>query len=236
MEERNLDKAIDIVTRLINGETIGKTAEVSLYEEYSTNAQVYELVHRMLQRMNIQLYEYHDSLYITAGENNQTFGFTNSDMRKELGLKVNRELYLCYFIIYQIIICFYSDSAGYNFTEYIRIEDVIEAVDTSLSHIIDKLEILVENPVEENSFKTIAMLWNDLPAATEESIRAAKNSKAGYVKLVLNFMVSQQLMAESEERYYLREKAKALIEHYFEDNKGRLYEIMKGEEKEDAPY
>lgn len=236
MEEKNLDKAIDILTKLMNGEAVGKSSDVALYEAYSTNAEVYDLVHRMLGGMNIQLYEYHDSLYITPGDNNQVFGFTNGDLRKELGLKVNRELYLCYFIIYQIITCFYSDSAGYNFTEYVRIEDVLEAVDTSLSHIIDKLEILVQNETEENSFKTIAMVWNDLPAATEESVRAAKNSKAGYIKLVLNFLVSQQLMAESEERYYLKEKAKALIEHYFEDSKGRLYQIIKGEEIEDAAY
>ncbi|MDE6314673.1 MAG: hypothetical protein K2M46_13840 [Lachnospiraceae bacterium] len=236
MEERNLDKAIDILTKLMNGEEVGKSFDAALYESYSTNAEVYELVHRILRRMNIQLYEYHDSLYVTAGENNQVFGFTNGDLRKELGLKVNRELYMCYFIIYQIITCFYKDSAGYNFTEYIRIEDVITAVDASLSHIIDNLEILAENETEEHSFKTIALMWNELPAATEEAVRAAKNSKAGYVKLVFNFLVTQQLMAESQERYYLKEKAKAFIEHYFEDNKGRLYQIIKGEEQEDATY
>ena len=96
MEERNLDKAIDILTRLLNGEEVGRnSANVSLYEEYSTNAQVYDLVNRMLSRMNVKLYEYNYSLYITAGDNNQVFGFTNADLRKELGLKVNRELYLC---------------------------------------------------------------------------------------------------------------------------------------------
>lgn len=238
MEERNLDKAIDILTRLLNGEEVGKnsSANVSLYEEYSTNAQVYDLVNRMLNRMNIKIYEYNYCLYITADDNNLVFGFSNADLRKELGLKVNRELYLCYFIIYQIITCFYTDSTGYNFTEYVKIEDIMEAVDYSLKHIIDNIEILTNNEMEENSFQTLAVMWNDLPAATEESIRAVKNSKAGYIKLVLNFMITQKLMAQSEERYYLKDRARALIENYFEESKGRLYEIIQGKEKKDAAY
>lgn len=238
MEERNLDKAVDILTKLMNGEEIGKNSQtnVALYEEYSTNAEVYDILNRMLTGMNIKLYEYNDSLYITAGDNNEIFGFTNKDIRNELGLKVNRELYLCYFIMYQIITCFYSDSSGYNFTEYVKIEDVMAAVDASLKHIIDNIEILANNEGEENSFQTIAILWNDLPAATEENIRATKNSKAGYIKLTLNFLISQKLMAQAEERYYLKDRGKALIENYFEENKGRLYEILQGEEKENATY
>ena len=117
-----------------------------------------------------------------------------------------------------------------------KIEDIMEAVDYSLKHIIDNLEILTNNETEENSFKTLALMWNDLPAATEESIRAVKNSKAGYIKLVLNFLISQKLMAQSEERYYLKDRARALIENYFEESKGRLYEIIQGKEKEDAAY
>lgn len=228
MDERNLEKAMDIITMLLGGEDVGKNDESSrkLYEEYSNNPQIYDCVHKMLKRMNLVLYEYNDGLYITAGDHNPVFGYSNADIRKELGLKVNRELYLCYFIVYQIISCFYSDTSGYNFTEYIKIERIIAMVDDALGHIISNLEIFVENKTEEHSFESIALVWNELPTATEETVRAAKNSKAGYVKLVLNFLVEQKLMAQSEERYYLKDRGKALIENYFEENKGRLYQIM----------
>ncbi len=53
---------------------------------------------------------------------------------------------------------------------------------------------------------------------------------------MLNFLISQKLMAQSEERYYLKDRARALIENYFEESKGRLYEIIQGKEKEDAAY
>ncbi len=228
MDEKNLEKAMDIVTMLIGGEEVGKNIQSSraLYEEYSSNPQIYDYVHKMLKKMNIVLYEYKDCLYITAGDHNHVFGYSNADIRKELGLKVNRELYLCYFIIYQIISCFYSDTSGYNFTEYVKIEGIVAKVDEALEHIIENLEIFVENRTEEHSFESIALVWNELPVATEETVRAAKNSKAGYVKLVLNFLIEQKIMSQSEERYYLMNRGKALIENYFEENKGRLYQIM----------
>ena len=37
----------------------------------------------------------------------------------------------------------------------------MEAVDYSLKHIIDNLEILTNNETEENSFKTLALMWSD---------------------------------------------------------------------------
>ena len=59
--------------------------------------------------------------------------------------------------------------------------------------------------------------------------RASRGSKSGFVKLVFNFLLNQELMLENEGRYYPKDKFKALIENYYDDYKGRIYEIMKGE-------
>ena len=46
MENRNLDKALDIVSKLIMGEQISESKDNSqLYQEYNTNAEVYDIVH-----------------------------------------------------------------------------------------------------------------------------------------------------------------------------------------------
>ena len=94
-----------------------------------------------------------------------------------------------------------------------------------------------KDDVEAGSFKEIALVWEDMPVVTGEdtSVRASRGSKAGFVKLVLNFLTSEGLMLESEGRYYPKDKFKALIENYFESYKGRLYEILRGD-KEDAAH
>lgn len=235
MDERSLDKALEIAGKLIQGEEVGQNSYPGLYEDYSSNPEVYDIVQALLKKLNLSMYEYQNTLYVTAGENNRVFGYSNEELKRALGIRLNRELYLCYFIMYIMITKFYNDSGSYNYTEYIKISDVVESVDVALSGIIRSLGVLVNNESEEASFKAIALTWADLPVAgREETIRAVKTTKAGFVKLVINFMVSQGLLSEAQERYYPRNRFKALAENYFRDNKGRLFEIMSQKTEEEA--
>lgn len=241
MEERDLNKALEIVSKLLMGEEVNRSSRVnlSLYEAYCSESGVCDCVHKILKQLNLSLYEYQDGLYVTAGEQNRVFGYTNEELKRAIGIRLNKELYLCYFIIYNIISIFYKDSAGYTFAEYAKVEDIIRAVDDSLKGVLKDMEFFALNEVEENSFRQLAIVWEDLPTATVDELRAARNSKAGYVKLVCNFLVSQKLFLEHEERYYPRERMRALIEDYFEEYQGRLHQIMstnRKEESEDAAY
>lgn len=97
--------------------------------------------------------------------------------------------------------------------------------------IVDKSAGLVLDEVEENSFKQIALTWDELPVTTVEDqtgARAARNSKSGMVKLVLNFCVAQELLVESQDRYYPTDRFRSLIENYFDDYRGRFAELMNG--------
>lgn len=108
MDSRNLDKAIEIYARLIQGETIAKASRENsaLYEDYYGNAEVYEIVGNLLKKLNLSIYEYNEALYITPGEGNRVFGYTNDDMKRILGLRLNKELFLCYFLMYVILLYF----------------------------------------------------------------------------------------------------------------------------------
>ena len=84
----------------------------SLYQEYNNNAEIYDIVHMSLKKLNLSIYEYNNGLYVSAGENNRVFGYTNEELRKELGIKVNKDLYMAYFVIYNIITEFYTASSN----------------------------------------------------------------------------------------------------------------------------
>ena len=234
MENRNLDKALDIVSRLIMGEQVSESGDNSqLYQEYNTNAEVYDIVHMSLKKFNLNIYEYNNGLYVSAGDNNRVFGYTNEELRNRLGLRVNRELYLVYFIIYNIITEFYTDSASTTYAEFVRVEDIVRNVDSSVASIVDKKLGIIIDDVEENSFKQIALSWDALPVITvadTADVRAAKNSKTGFVKLVMNFLVRQELFVQADTRYYPKDRFRALAQNYFEEYKGRLLEVMREEE------
>lgn len=237
MENRNLEKALDIASALLKGEEVGAGGNMPLYEEYSRNPEVYDITRQILKKLDINLYEYNNSLFISAGSNNRVFGFSNDELKKVMGLKLNRELFLTYFIMYCIITEFYKDSAGNSYLEYVKIEDVIKSVSVAFSGLVDDTLGIAVNESEKDSFRSMALLWDELPDVSVEDksgARSARNSHTGFVKLTFNFLISQQLFTENAGRYYPTDRFRAIATNYFDENRGRFYELMNGEEKKNA--
>lgn len=230
MEMKNLEKATDIYAKLIVGEEIKRGgANSSLYEDYYGNAEVYEIVGVILKKLNLNIYEYKESLFVSAGEGNRIFGYTNEELKRAMNLRYNKELYLCYFIMYEILLSFYTDSASYQFKEYVRLEDVCDEVTKALSIYTKDIAIYDEGQEIEESFRTIALLWDELPAGSGENaeeIRASRSSKVSFVKLAFNFLVGEGLFVEVNKRYYPTERFQAIVEHYFEEYRGRIYDAL----------
>ncbi|MDE6432722.1 MAG: hypothetical protein K2L07_00660 [Lachnospiraceae bacterium] len=237
MEIKNLEKAIDIYAKLITGEDIKRDgANANLYDDYYENAEIYEIVGIMLKKLNLSLYEYKEGLYLSAGEGNRVFGYTNEELKKYIGVRYNKELYLCYFIIYEILLLFYSDSASYQFKEYVKIENVIEEVGKALSVFTRDIAVYSAEEEQQESFQAVALLWDELPTSTgeeQEDIRASRASKASFVKLTFNFLVAENLFVEVNRRYYPTERFKAVVEHYFEEYRGQIYDVLAQKKTED---
>lgn len=231
MEERNLEKALELAALLLKGEEVSaEGTNVALYEEYNSNSQIYDLLRLILKKFDMELYEYNNSLFVSTKEGNSIFGFTNEELRKAIGVRVNKELFLCYFIIYNAMTEFYKDSASYTYIEFVRVEEVIKAVDNALDNVLDHSTGIVLDEIEENSFKVLALMWDELPVVNTIEVagqRAARNSKTGYVKLTFNFLVSQGLFVENQDKYYPTKRFMALAENYYTENRARLYELMK---------
>jgi len=234
MEERSLDKALDIYAALITGKEISRhnpdTRE--MYEEYYTNSAVYDITTRLVKKLNLDIYEYNDSIYVTAGDGNRIFGYTNDDMKRQLGLRVNKELYMVYFIMYNILLSFYQDSSSYQVKEYVKLEEILTQISDYLSAITSDISVYSMDELEEDSFKAIALLWDELPVVTsdeKDKNRASRASRTGYVKLTFNFFVEQKLFIAVEDRYYPTDRFKAVVENYFEEYKGKIYKVLGGE-------
>lgn len=230
MEAKNVEKATELLSALLLGEAVeagGKNA--SLFEAYHESGEVSDMLELMLKKMNLRVYEYNNALYVCVGEHNRAFGYSNEDLKRIMGLRLNKELYLCYYLIYQTAACFYQDSATYNYTEYIRLEDLLSATTRSLSAEVSGLHRFAGETPQEQSFTALAITWDELPVTSGEEaqgIRAGRGSRSAFVKLVLNFLVSQGLLTETQERYYPTGRFHAMIRRYFEEEKGRLYELQ----------
>ena len=230
MDHRNLDKAMEIFACLITGETVGRKNHRDLYEAYSSQAEVYDILDAVLKKSNLRLYEYHNTLYVTAGDENRVFGYTNDELKKAIGLRLNRELFLADLTIYAVMTLYYETTSGEAALTYVKTDMVIESTTALLSGVMARLETIVQNDIEENSFRTLALLWDELPLMAENddisTLKAARGSKTGFVKLVFNFLITQALFVESAGKYYITDRMRALVENYFDSCKGRLYEVI----------
>lgn len=232
---KSLDKALDIYAALITGQDISRSNPETreLYEEFYSNPAVYDITTKLLKKLNLSVYEYEESIYITAGEGNRIFGYTNDDMKRQLGLRLNKELYMVYFIMYNTLLLFYQDSATYQVKEYVKLEDILNQVGDYLSSITQDISVYAMDEISEESFKSLALLWDELPTVTsddKDKNRASRASRTGYVKLALNFLISQKLFLEVEGRYYPTNRFKAVVENYFEEYRGKIYKVLGGEE------
>ena len=190
MEQRNLEKALDVYAALITGQEISRSNPDTrdLYEEFYANAAVYDIVTKMMKKLNLNLYEYQDAVYLTAGEGNRVFGYTN--------------------------------------------DDILEQVTTYLASITKDLSVYSMSDVEADSFKSLALLWDELPLVTsdeKDKNRASRASRTGYVKLTFNFLQEQKLFIAVEDRYYPTDRFHAIVENYFEEYKGKIYKVLGGE-------
>ena len=189
MEERNLEKALELAAALIRGEQVGASGDnVALYEEYSPNSQVYDALRLILKKFNLELYEYNNALFVSANEDNRGegasgFGFTNEELRRELGVRVNKELFLCYLIIYCTMTEFYKTSGSYTYTEFVRREEIIKAVDNVAAELGDEGRILVRESGTEPVIRVM------VEAATDELC-------AKYVAQVVDVMKAEGLAVE----------------------------------------
>ena len=235
MEDRSLDRALDIYAALITGQEISRSNPDTreLYEEYYSNSAVYDIVTKLTKKLNLSVYEYNDAIYVTAGDGNRIFGYTNEDMKRLLGLRLNRELYMVYFIMYNTLLMFYQDSASYQVKEYVKPEEILEQVTTYLSSITADISVYAMDEMAGDSFKSLALLWDELPIVTKEDReknRAGRASRTGYVKLTMNFLLGHGLFVETGERYYPTDRFKAVVENYFEEYRGKIYKVLGGEE------
>lgn len=230
MERRNLEKAMDIYGALIMGETVGAKDRPDLYEAYTAQAEVYDILQELLGRTNLSLYEYKNTLYVTPGYGNRIFGYTNEELKRAIGLRLNRELYLACFIIYSVMTLFYEDTASQAALTYVRTDQVIDQVTALFAGVLSRAGDGSPFAAEEDSIRSLALLWDELPLVTDNedlsTLKAARGSKTGMVKLVFNFLISQQLFAELSGKYYITDRMRALIEGYYDSCKGRLYELV----------
>lgn len=238
--EKSLEKALDIYTVLATGKSLSaKDKETSeLYNSFYSDSEVYDITMSIIKRLGLKLYEYNDSIFVSAGHGNKVFGYTNDDLKKKMGLRLNKELYMVYFITYEALLQFYKTSDTYQIKDYIRIDELIEAVTNDLKNFSTSISAVDEAEGDKGSFREIAILWDSLPPMISEDKdrnKASRGSRMGFTKIAANFLTGEGIFTAVDDRLYPTDRFHAIAENYFEDNGSLIYEqLSRGKSVEEA--
>ena len=100
----NTKTALEIFSNMIRNIPVNEKTNKDLYRNLITNSIVAAELDEIVEMYQLELYITEtEGAFVIAKANNKVFGYTNEELRSRLGVKNNKELYLCYFVIYCII-------------------------------------------------------------------------------------------------------------------------------------
>lgn len=226
--------SLQIIKKLLAREEISINKNDVLYQQYC-NFEVEQITEQMAKALDLEIYKFNDSLYVSPAVDNEIFGYTNQELIKSLAyVKNNTELYLCYFIMYCIMTIFYKESSYYTYIEYVKLSQIYEKVNLRLISILNENVDFGSYENAEYSFKSIAEIWINLPDSKEdlEDVNTEKTgrTKLGFIKSVCNFMKSEGLLKENtEENHYVKTpRFAAIISGYYngKENKNKILDLL----------
>lgn len=229
--DENLEVALEIVSALMQNKQISKVENERLYRAYANPGNVDNLTNSIAEKLGFEIYRYDNTLNLCVMLDNKVFGYTNEELKNKIKmLNKNEEIYLMYFIILTIIVCFYRESGLNSPRSYLNLEELLDTINLKFQSLV-KEDIEEASKKNEYNFIDIKKVWERLPDGREDMSSGGKNDKISFVKLVLKFMQDEELIYFDEERQIISitNRFKAIVYYYFEnskENKNKLLEYV----------
>lgn len=234
MDGEKIRKASEIFNTLLQKKQVTEKDDQILFNYYVYDDDIQIALDNILEGLGFYLYNYRNGLYLSVKKDNKVFGFSNEELKSLLGLKLNNQLYLCYFIMYTVILSFYHESSTNTQVDYIKNYSLMEKVTEKLkAYAVDKSELEED---KEDGFYYMNKIWNtydDVSVnATEDDAhdKTGTNTKIALVNRVLKFMTEQGLLRKSieEKTFEPTLRLRAIIANYYDDkdNKSQLNSLI----------
>ncbi len=170
-----------------------------------------------------------DTLFFTPRTDNKFLGFTNEELRDNMGFSNNSELYISYLIILSIIIKFYN---GENYNNKVRSMLKVEELEGFITLKLESFKAMENGEQKDEelnfNFSTISRLWLEFPTYDEKikSFSQSKGTKISFIYRTLRFMQEQGLInMDNDNEIYTTEKLDTMVISYYPES-SRKKEIL----------
>ncbi|KLU60190.1 hypothetical protein CEB3_c36210 [Peptococcaceae bacterium CEB3] len=214
--------ALEIFLELVKKGELHAEEYPQLVQTYKTDLEVQGLLTNIVEPLaDVKILESLYVLYLSPNLDNRFFGYTNEELRQRLGLTLNRELYLAYFIILSLLAMFYGeDSLSEVSRSYVTAADLERFVSERLQSLAGAAELPEwEKELEVNLLSSVE-LWQDMPEYDPElkTLRRSNKNRISFILRVARFLEEDGLAhVEQDREIYLTQKTEQMVRKYYSE-------------------
>lgn len=186
------------------------------------------------QEGEVKIFAVGGNIYLTPGVDNTYFGYTNVELRVQMKLRNNSELYLAYFVMLCFLAKFYnSEDQSLTSRQFVPLEELEETVTEYVNTVMEiKPEELDEQEEKyQLNLRSVSESWQDMPAFDDsvKNLKSARNNRISFLLRVMRFLEEQCLVQILEDREIriLPKMEHMVVKYYFHSKrKEMLLELL----------
>ncbi len=231
--QKTVETSLELLKELLEKPVVDRENNEALVNKIRFDQDVINLWKEVIEPVfEVKLISLTDKFYLTAGLAGGIFAYSNEEMRRQLGVETNKELYLCSFIVLTMLAAFYdSEDSTAPSRESIILSDLQNLVSENLLELASDDYVEAMEDETRVNLKEPAELWLDLPyqKSDVEQHRRSK-SQLSYLLKTMDFLQRHGLVRLIRDRQvFPEERLHNLVNHYYNnmDHKNEILELLR---------
>jgi len=220
--------AFRIFTRLLHNGVIDEQ-ERDYHYAYQ-RSEVRQILEEVIeQEAEVKIFAAGGNIYLTPGVDNSYFGYKNAELREQMKLRNNSELYLAYFVILCLLAKFYnSEDQSLTSRQFISLEELEETVTEHVNTVmeLELEEVELQEEKYQLNLRSVSETWQDMPAFddTVKNLKSARNNRVSFLLRVMKFLEEEGLVQILEDReiIILPKMEHLVVKYYFHSQRKEM--------------
>lgn len=226
---KTVQTSLELLKELLDNPVVKRETHEDLVARVNYDPEVLNLWRELIEPLfDIKLLPAVDRFYLAGSLSGGIFSYNNEELRRQLKVANNRELYLCSFIVLVLLASFYdSDDALEPSREFILLQDLEAMVTENLQELgmhpqVEQLEDRTRVNLREP-----AELWLDLPYQKPGVVKQrSSSSRLAFLLKTMDFLQEHGLVRLVQDRQVFPEERLHYLVAYYYNHQERKNEIL----------
>ncbi|RJX25497.1 MAG: hypothetical protein C4554_07265 [Dethiobacter sp.] len=230
---KTVETSLELLKELLDNPVVKRETHEDLVSRVNFDPEVLNLWRELIEPLfEIKLLPAVDRFYLAGGMSGGIFSYNNEELRRQLKVDNNRELYLCSFIVLLLLASFYDSEDGIDPSrESLLLQDLEAMVTENLQELgthpqVERLEDRTRVNLREP-----AELWLDLPYQKLGVVQQRRShSRLTFLLKTMDFLQEHGLVRLVQDRQvFPEERLHYLVAHYYnnQDRKNEILEMIR---------